>query len=189
MEYRELCKIFRAYERGKPKHHLTAYITFVPESFGSDSNYSEQERTYVISSNNKAFQPGMGGYSVFGSCLDGKSDPCIRLDQHMAEEHGGKDGWIVEDCCLLGWMVSTFHVWRDYPKELKEQQLLYSHTEALDVMMRLLCEKGGFDLSHMKYQYSVQRSMIREKTHWLDSRSASLYDAIISGPFNAKYGH
>ena len=176
MEYRELCEIFRTYERSKPTHHLTAYITFSPESFASDTNYSERERTYIISSDNKAFQPDKGGYSVFGSCLDGKSDPCLRLDRYMAEEHGGKNGWIIEDCCLVGWLVSTFQAWRDYPEELKEQQLYYSHTEALDAMMHKLCEKGGLDMNTMKFKYSIQQGRVRDDDCWLDATHATLYD-------------
>lgn len=176
MEYRELYEIFCAHERSKPTHHLTAYITFSPESFAPGTNYSERERTYVISSNNKAFLPGMGGYSVFGSCLDGKSDQCIRLDQYMAAEHGGKNGWIVENCCLVGWMVSTFHAWRDYPEELEEQQLYYSHTEALDAMMQKLCEKGSLDFNAMKFRYSINQCRIRDNGCWLDSKSAYLHN-------------
>ena len=59
--------------------------------------YSVEERTYIVSSNNKAFQPGMGGYSIYGSSLDG-SDVCCRLDGYMANEHGGENGWKIERC-------------------------------------------------------------------------------------------
>ena len=37
----------------------------------------------------------MGGYSVYASCLDG-SDPCVRLDGYMFDEHGGENGWKIE---------------------------------------------------------------------------------------------
>ena len=52
---------------------------------------SEFERTYAISSDNKAFQSGMGGYSIYGRSLDG-ADPCLRMEGLMAAERGGKDG-------------------------------------------------------------------------------------------------
>ena len=52
---------------------------------------------YVVSSNNKAFIEGMGGYSIYASSLDG-SDKCVRLEAYMADEHGGKDGWKIEKC-------------------------------------------------------------------------------------------
>lgn len=46
---------------------------------------------------NKAFQPNMGGYSIFACCLNVTSDQGIRLDWYMAEE-GNSGGWKVEDC-------------------------------------------------------------------------------------------
>lgn len=65
-------------------------------------NKMEQKyyRTHAVSSGNKAFQPNMGGYSVYGSCLDG-TDPCVRLEQYMAVERGGEKGWSVERCYML----------------------------------------------------------------------------------------
>lgn len=49
------------------KEHLSGYIVFSQDSF--DEPYDERSRTYGVSSNNKAFQAGMGGYSIFGSAL------------------------------------------------------------------------------------------------------------------------
>lgn len=95
MTYQELKSLFCAHERANPRIHLTAHITF--SRFGSTNKreYNRQERTYIISSNNKAFQPSKGGYSIYGSCLDGTE--CI----HMREEHGGTDGWILRTVALL----------------------------------------------------------------------------------------
>ena len=42
----------------------------------------------------------MGGYSIYGGSLDG-SDPCVRLEQYMADECGGKNGWKVERCYCM----------------------------------------------------------------------------------------
>ena len=53
----------------------------------------------MVSSDNKAFQPNMGGYSIFASSIDG-SDPMVRLESYMAAEKGGKDGWKVERCYM-----------------------------------------------------------------------------------------
>ncbi len=93
MTYSEMRDLFRRSENeGK---HVTGYVVFTPDSFMEP--YSEVSRTYVISSDNKAFQSGMGGYSIYGTCMDG-IDPCVRLDQYMAAEHGGKDGWKIERC-------------------------------------------------------------------------------------------
>ena len=73
------------------------YIVFSSDSF--EKSYSEEARTYVVSSDNKAFQPNMGGYSIYASSLDG-SDPMIRLERYMAAEKGGKDGWKIERCYM-----------------------------------------------------------------------------------------
>lgn len=89
MKYQELFNIFSQHESGNPKAHLTAYITFSSFGPGCQSVFNERCRTYVISSDNKAFKPNMGGYSIFGSCLDG-TDPCVRLESCMADVHGGR---------------------------------------------------------------------------------------------------
>lgn len=96
--YGELKRLFREHESSLSKHHLTAHIIFTEGSF--EIPYSLESRTYIVSSNNKAFMPNMGGYSIFGSSLDG-SDTAVRLDAYMADEHGGKDGWRVDYCVLL----------------------------------------------------------------------------------------
>ena len=50
-----------------------------------------------MSNENKAYMPNMGGYSIYGGSLDG-TDPCVRLESYMRDEHGPDDGWKVEDC-------------------------------------------------------------------------------------------
>ena len=93
MSYPQLKAHFRQAE--KERNHTTGYIVFTTDSF--DKPYTEEQRTYVVSSNNKAFIEGMGGYSIYASSLDG-SDKCVRLEAYMADEHGGKDGWKIEKC-------------------------------------------------------------------------------------------
>lgn len=93
MSYPQLKSHFRQAE--KERNHTTGYIVFTADSF--DKPYTEEQRTYVVSSNNKAFIEGMGGYSIYASSLDG-SDKCVRLEAYMADEHGGKDGWKIEKC-------------------------------------------------------------------------------------------
>ncbi len=74
MDYKQLKQMLSQHEREHPETHLTACITFV--SFGTDAkkDYPWSSRTYIVSSNNKAFQPNKGGYSIYGRCLDG-TDP------------------------------------------------------------------------------------------------------------------
>lgn len=95
LSYEDMAQRFRSQERSGTGRHLTGYIVFTEDSF--DKPYSVEERTYVVSSDNKAFKPNMGGYSIYARSLDGK-DPLVRLEAYMADEHGGKDGWKIERC-------------------------------------------------------------------------------------------
>ena len=88
----------RFYEAERNRKSLTGYVVFTQDSFTKE--YSEDSRTYLISSNNKAFMRGIGGYSIYGMSLD-VSDPCVRLDYYMANEHGGSDGWKIERCYMF----------------------------------------------------------------------------------------
>lgn len=96
MTYSTMKNYFRTAERAR--QHLTGYIVMSPASF--EKEYSLESRTYVVSSDNKAFQPNMGGYSIFAVALDG-SDAGVRLEQYMASEYGGKDGWQIERCYMM----------------------------------------------------------------------------------------
>ena len=98
MNYSELKQIFRELKATSPRDDLTAHIIFTEDSFRKPD--SLLSRTYRISSDNKAFWPNMGGYSIFAYCLDVTSDQGVRLDWYMAEE-GNADGWKVEDCYIL----------------------------------------------------------------------------------------
>ena len=93
LTYSHMKKLFRAAER--ERQHLTGYIVFSPDSFSKI--YSPESRTYMVSSDNKAFQPHMRGYSIFASSLDA-SDQHVRIEQYMFDEQGGQDGWKIERC-------------------------------------------------------------------------------------------
>ena len=97
MTYQEMKERFRETENEGVKH-LTGYIVFSQVSFNKP--YPLAARTYVVSSDNKAFRPNMGGYSIFANSLDG-SDRGVRLEQYMASEHGGPNGWQIERCYML----------------------------------------------------------------------------------------
>lgn len=96
MSYYELKNLFRQAENNG--QHLIGHIVFAADTF--KESLSEFERTYAISSDNKAFQANMGGYSIYGRSLDGV-DPCLRMEGLMADEMGGKDGWKIEKCFLI----------------------------------------------------------------------------------------
>lgn len=116
MKYSELKQIFWELNRNSQKENLTAHIIFTQDSF--DDEYPLLSRTYVFNSNNKAFRPSMGGYSIFADCLDG-TDQHVRLEWYMTEE-GNVGGWEVEDCYILEQMrdaVATFHAIRTEQKD------------------------------------------------------------------------
>ena len=93
MNYQELTTLFRSVnDKGLPP--IVGYVVFTENSF--DKAYDEEARTYKVSSDNKAFQSGMGGYSIFASCVDG-TDPCARIDLLMRDEYG----WKVEKSYML----------------------------------------------------------------------------------------
>lgn len=92
LSYREMSDVFH-HVNDKHKEPVCGYIVFSSDSF--DKPYSEQSRTYVVSSNNKAFISGAGGYSIYGSCLDG-TDQCIRLEGYMR----GENAWKIDRCYM-----------------------------------------------------------------------------------------
>lgn len=98
MSYQEMSSKFHAVESRGKNEHLCGYIVFTADSFSK--LFTEYQRTYVVSSDNKAFQPNMGGYSIYGSSLDGE-DRCVRLERYMAAEKGGADGWKIERCYVM----------------------------------------------------------------------------------------
>ena len=93
MSYAELSTLFRSVNE-KGLTPVVGYIVFTADSF--EKPYSEVSRTYRVPSDNKAYQSGMGGYSIYGSCLDG-TDPCIRLEGYMR----GENAWKIEKCYML----------------------------------------------------------------------------------------
>ena len=98
MDYKELKKTFCDLKRTSPREDLTAHIIFTEDSFASQ--YPLLSRTYLVSSDNKAFWPHMFSNSIFAYCLDNTSDQGVRLDWYMAQE-GIAGGWKVEECYIL----------------------------------------------------------------------------------------
>lgn len=95
MRYGEMTQKFR--EAEKNGEHLEGYIVFTEDSF--TEKYPLESRTYAVSSDNKAYRPNMGGYSIYATSLDG-TDKNVRLEAYMTDERGGKDGWKIERCYM-----------------------------------------------------------------------------------------
>lgn len=70
-----------------------AVVVFTNGSFKDD--YTEEERSYKISSDAKYFNPKMTGNSLFGDCLDG-SEADIRLDHYIDSET-----WTIDYCYII----------------------------------------------------------------------------------------
>lgn len=169
MKYQELKALFQNHENGYPCSHLTGYITF--SSFGPNArrDYTKLERTYVVSSNNKAFQPNKGGYSIFASCLDGKTDPCVRLEQYMADERGGKDGWKVEDCCLIGYLLIGMN-----ERNLLEPQHFCTQEDAMEAMLRELSRESGESLDVLLDNFRHSGGEVESDCYGITANSAWL---------------
>lgn len=87
-------------EKAHNKEWEKAVIVFKPESF--DKEYSEQSRSYEVSSDANYFQSGKISSSLFGYCLDG-TDQGVRLDLYMKalpEDNMGKR-WLVDYCYIV----------------------------------------------------------------------------------------
>lgn len=97
MTYQELKNRFQEAEKQSGKH-LTGYIVFSQDSFTKP--YSVEARTYVVSSDNKTFHPNMDGYTIYAAALGGVKRGVVRLEQYIADERGGADGWKVERCYM-----------------------------------------------------------------------------------------
>lgn len=92
--FEEMYLLFCEAERETPPRHMSGAIVFTVDSF--DKYYPLKSRTYLLSSNNKYFQPSKLGRSIFASCEDG-SDPCIRLDWYM---FSANDNWKIDYCYI-----------------------------------------------------------------------------------------
>lgn len=89
----EFNKIYGIKVKGQmssPKLEMIAVMT--PDSFMID--YTEFERSYKFTNDNKAFMPDALSNSIFASCLDG-TDPNVRLDFLVGDE------WEVDYCYVL----------------------------------------------------------------------------------------
>lgn len=170
MDYKQLKGLLLRHECGEPETHLTACITFASFGPGSKEEYPWNSRTYLISSDNKAFQPGKGGYSIFGSCLDG-ADRCLRLYGLMAAERGGKDGWIVEDCGIVGYLLIECS---DF--DISAPKLFYSHDETLKYMLSQLAEMGELDAGLLQKDYAAAKELLEEGCYGAGQDHAWLAD-------------
>ena len=97
----QLCTAMRSfnethgYTHKGNKERLEAVVVFTEDSWNKP--YTEIQRSYRLSSDNKAFLPNQLSNSIFADCLDG-SDLGVRLDWYM---HDDEKPWRVEYCYFL----------------------------------------------------------------------------------------
>ena len=146
MNYSEIKQIFQELNRAAPKAKLTAHLIFTEDSFAKE--YPLLSRTYRISSDNKAFWPNMGGYSIFGYCLDVTSDQGVRLDYYMAEERD-INGWKVEDCYILEQMRDVKAIPNAAKTEQEDGTICYFFGDT-SIRVRESCEDGKIRLEPVR---------------------------------------
>ena len=97
ISYNEMTNRLRLFNRDHDhtKEHIYGVVV-LKKSNWPDKDYSLDERSYKVSSDNKAFIDGMCGYSIFAQTLD-KSDSC-RLDWYLSTEKGN---WDIDYCYML----------------------------------------------------------------------------------------
>lgn len=137
MNYSDLKELFRKLKRSSPKEDLTAHIIFTGDRFFR--NYLLFSRTCTFTSDNKAFRPNMGVYSIFVCCPDG-SDRGVHLDWYMAEEWNA-NGWKVENCYILEQMRDTKAI-PNYSRAMQSDGTVCDFFGNTCIRIRESCENG-----------------------------------------------
>ena len=164
MEYKELEQIFAAHEATQPKYHLDGYITFSDLGSHEDPNYTMYDRTYIVSSDNKAYKPNRLGFSIFGSCLNGH-DPCVRLESYMRQPNG----WVPGECCLLQYQLQCVN-----EREILQPELYPTHRQAIEAMLQMLCKKGRLEYDEVLAAFDNHIGHIEDDGFEADKYSAWL---------------
>ncbi len=96
MTYGKLQQYLEAAERAGV--HMTGYITFSQDNFREQ--YSEECRTYAISSDNNAFRPESLSPTMYATALDG-SDPNVDLSNYLSKGRPDGMAWELERCYMM----------------------------------------------------------------------------------------
>lgn len=90
----------------------------------------------------------------------------------MAEERGGKDGWVVEDCGIASYLLIECS-----ECNISTPQMFYSYSDAVECMLSRLAEVGELDAGQLKKDYSVAKKLFEEDQYGADQDSAWLTDS------------
>lgn len=73
-------------KEGKEKERLVGYIVYKPGSFSWNDKYNDvEDRTMVVSSDNKIYDRDAIGYSLFGKILSGGPRDIVRIERMPAK--------------------------------------------------------------------------------------------------------
>lgn len=176
MEYRDLEQIFCKHEATRPKVHLDGLITFADSVGFDDVPYTQVNRTYLVSSNNKAYQLGRLGNSIFGTSLCGKV-PGVRLDAYMRRPNG----WVPGECCLLFYQLLGVN-----ERDLLEPELYPTHRQAQEAMIEALCSRGNLEFSEVLAAYLKNSGHVEgdqfeasKDSAWLNACPTGNWDWVI----------
>lgn len=176
MNYQELERIFRAHEATCPKRHLDGLITFSDLGPYEDPSYTQRDRTYIVSSGNKAYLPNKLGYSIFGTCLNGK-DTGVRLESYMR----GPAGWIPGECCLIYYQLQGIN-----ERDILRPQIFPTRRQATEAMLNDLCKRGEMEypdvltaFDHNGGQVSDDMFGVSRDSAWLNAGSTGNWDWTI----------
>ena len=103
LTFGELCELFYKHKREnnntrqwEDKKVIRAVIVFKSSNW-PDKEYTLEQRSYLIRSDENYFISEMGGNSLFANCLDG-IDQGLRLDWYMFNNH--PHNWVVDYCYI-----------------------------------------------------------------------------------------
>ena len=176
MKYLDLAQIFSAHEANHPRYHLDGLITFSDFGPFENTSYTQLDRTYAVSSNNKAFLPNRLGFSIFGTCLNGK-DPHVRLEHYMRQPNG----WVPGECCLIFYQLQCVS-----DREFLQSSLYPTQRQAIESMLQDLCTHGRLEYDDVPAAFDNGNGQISSNefeasrsSAWLNAGSAGNWDWVI----------
>lgn len=153
LTWNEVCKLMKQHNKqnkitskGEDKSPLRAVVVLFPESTFSKP-FTETERSYRFSSDNKGFLPNMNSSSIFGSCLDG-TDNNIRLDNYIYYS------WKVDYCYLIYDSLSIADI-KSFDKKFLTEDELEELEENVNVQTMECLGYSGKDMNVLWYDVAL----------------------------------
>ena len=152
LTWNEVCKLMKQHNKqnnitskGEDKSPLRAVVVFPEDTFSKP--FTETERSYRFSSDNKGFLPNMNSSSIFGDCLDG-TDKGIRLDEYIYYS------WKVDYCYLIYDSLSISDI-KNLDKEFLTEDELEELEENVNVNTVECLGYSGKDVNVLWYDVAL----------------------------------